>query len=142
MGSNLLEVAVVAVHSVVAQTNDRLDEALEEHGLTQATAQAMWAIDPTEDPPSMKTMAQRLFCNAPNLTFVTNQLADRGLVERIVDPADRRSRLVRLTEDGLRVRAALIDAALAVSPLANLAAEDLKRLIAVLAEALESPRDS
>ena len=114
---------------------------LAEHRLTHATAQALWAIDPGEDPPSMKTIAQRLFCNAPNLTFVMNQLADRGLIERVVDPADRRSRRVKLTEEGHQVRAAIIDAALATSPLARLAPEALHQLVGILSQALESPAD-
>lgn len=139
MTSRLLETAVVASQSLVMQTNEGLEATLAEHRLTGATAQALWAIDPEEKPPSMKTMAQRLFCNAPNLTFVTTQLADRGLVERVVDPADRRSRLVSLTPEGLRVRTAVIDAALAASPLARLSEDDLTRLVEVLRAALDTP---
>lgn len=138
MSSRLLETAVVASQSLVMQTNERLETALAEHQLTGATAQALWAIDPDEKPPSMKTMTQRLFCNAPNLTFVTTQLADRGLVERTVDPADRRSRLISLTSEGMRVRAAVIDAALAASPLAGLSEDDLTRLVELLRAALDA----
>lgn len=136
MRQGLLEVAVLAMNSVVAQTNDRLDEAYRAHRLTGATAQALWAIDPVEDPPSMKTMAARLFCNAPNLTFVVNQLTDRGLVERAVDPADRRSRVVLLTDDGLRARSAIIEAALSNTPLARLDQAALHQLVDVLAKAV------
>lgn len=142
MSSRLLETAVVASQSLVMQTNERLEATLAEHRLTGATAQALWAIDPDEKPPSMKTMAQRLFCNAPNLTFVTTQLTDRGLVERAVDPADRRSRLVTLTPEGLRVRAAVIDAALEASPLAHLSKGDLSRLIEILRTALDTAEES
>ncbi|MCP2265526.1 MarR family winged helix-turn-helix transcriptional regulator [Promicromonospora thailandica] len=136
MSRALLEVAVVAMNSVVAQTNDRLDEVLRAHKLTGATAQALWAIDPDEAPPSMKTMAARLFCNAPNLTFVVNQLTDRGLVERAVDPTDRRSRVVLLTEDGLQARSAIIEAALSNTPLARLDEAQLQQLVALLATAV------
>lgn len=138
MSSRLLEAAVVASQSLVMQTNEHLEATLAEHRLTGATAQALWAIDPDEKPPSMKTMAQRLFCNAPNLTFVTTQLTDRGLVERVVDPADRRSRLVTLTPEGLRVRAAVINAALEASPLSRLSEDDLSRLIEILRTALDT----
>lgn len=138
MSGSILETAVVASQSVVMQAADRLDAALAEHRLTHATAQALWAINPGEEPPPMKTVAQRLFCNAPNLSFVMNQLAGRGLIERVVDPADRRSRRAKLTEEGLRVRAAIIDAALATSPLARLAPEELHQLVGILSRALES----
>ncbi|MER5440629.1 MarR family transcriptional regulator [Streptomyces sp. NPDC002790] len=137
MQQRLLEAAVVAMQSLVGQTNDRLDATLSEYRLTGATAQALWAIDPDEKAPSMKTMAQRLFCNAPNLSFVTTQLVDRGFVERVVDPDDRRSRLVALTPEGLRVRGAVIDAALAASPLARLTDRQLTELIGLLGRARE-----
>lgn len=138
MNADLVEIAVVAVQSVVAQTNDRLDATLGKHRLTQATAQALWAINPNEDTPSMKTMAQRLFCNAPNLTFVVDQLTERGLVERIVDPNDRRSRLVRLTDEGYCVRSEIVAAAVANSPLGRLGPTDLQQLTRVLTSALDA----
>jgi DNA-binding MarR family transcriptional regulator len=136
MARSMLEVAVVAVDSVVMQANNRLEAALSEHGLTRTTAQALWAIDPDGAPPSMKTIAQRLFCNAPNLTFVMNQLTDKGLVVRAVDPVDRRSRVVELTRQGRRVRSAIIEAALAANPLANLDEADTRELVRLLSKAL------
>lgn len=138
VGTDLIEVAIVATQSVVMQGNDRLEAALAEHGLTRATAQALWAIDPASEPPSMKTIAQRLFCEAPNLTFVMNQLAERGLVQRVVDPHDRRSRLIRLTGEGQRIRSEIIAAAVVASPLAALSATALRQLVSILGEAVRS----
>lgn len=140
MGDSVLELAVVANQSAFMQTSDALTEVLNEHGLTNATAQALWAIAPEGEPPSMKTVAERLFCNAPNLTFVVNQLLDRGLVVKSVDPNDRRSRTVALTEDGTRVRRAVIDATLAASPLANLDEQELRSLVDLLAKATGAHR--
>ncbi len=137
MGHSDLELAVVATQNVVTQANDQLEAALAEHRLTRATAQALWEIDPDETPPSMKTMARRLFCQAPNLSFVVNQLAERGLVERQVDPADRRSRVLILTAEGHRVRAAVIEAAVATTPLAQLDEAELRQLVALLGKALQ-----
>jgi DNA-binding MarR family transcriptional regulator len=85
----------------------------------------------------MKELADRLHCNAPNLSFVMNQLTSRGLVERSADPADRRSRLVALTDDGRRVRSVVIEAALALSPFARLDTDDLLHLVSLLGKALE-----
>lgn len=141
MNRSALEAAVVANHAVFMQTSDRIEAALAEQGLTHATAQLLWAIDPDEPSPSMKEMASRLYCNAPNLTFVTNQLVDRGLVERSVDPADRRSRVVALTEDGRRVRESVIEATLAMSPLARLSPAELRHLMGLLGKALEPAAD-
>ena len=106
-------------------TSDRIVEVLTDFGLTHATAQALWAIDPAVPPSSMKVMAERLFCNAPNLTFVTDQLATRGLVERVADPTDRRSRVLVLTDEGVRVRVEVMQATLERSPFANLDQEPI-----------------
>jgi DNA-binding MarR family transcriptional regulator len=135
MTRSVLEAVVVANHRLFMLTGDGIEAVLAEHGLTTVTAQALWMIDPDEAPPSMKEMAGRLFCNAPNLSFITNQLVDRGFVERSVDPDDRRSRVLTLTENGRRVRATVIAAMLAVSPFARLSPEELLRLKELLEKA-------
>ncbi|GAA2502813.1 MarR family winged helix-turn-helix transcriptional regulator [Winogradskya humida] len=131
-----LEPAVRANHELFMRTSDRIAAPLAAHGLTHATAQALWAIDPDEKPPSMKVMAERLFCNAPNLTFVAGQLADQGLVERAVDPADRRSRVLMLTERGKRVRAEVIRVTFEQTPFAWLNPEELAAVADLLRKAL------
>jgi DNA-binding MarR family transcriptional regulator len=133
-----LTAVVAATHEIWMRTNDLIGQALARHRLTPATFQALWAIDPAESPPSMKVMAERLYCNAGNLTFITNQLTDRGLVERAVDPADRRSRVLVLTAEGRRVRDELLRTALEKTPLAVLTDEELRQLSALLDRALRS----
>lgn len=127
-----LTAVVAATYDIWMRTNDLIGEALAEHGLTPATFQALWVIDPDEPPPSMKVMTERLYCNAPNLTFLTNQLVRRGLVERAVDPDDRRSRVLMLTAEGTRVRAELVRVALEKTPLAALTGSELRQLMALL----------
>ncbi|WNZ13199.1 winged helix DNA-binding protein [Streptomyces sp. 11x1] len=141
MTRSILEAAVAANQEIFLRTSDRITSILAEHGLTHATAQALWSIDPAEAPPSMKDLADRLHCNAPNLSFVMNQLTSRGLVERSTDPADRRSRVVTLTDDGRRVRSVVIEATLPLSPLARLDADDLLHLVSLLGKALEPASD-
>ncbi|MFB6752714.1 MarR family winged helix-turn-helix transcriptional regulator [Streptomyces sp. NPDC056353] len=141
MTRSTLEAVVAANHELFMRTGDRIEAVLAEHGLTPATAQALWAIDPDQAPPSMKTLAGRLYCNAPNLSFVMNQLTDRGLVERTADPADRRSRVVALTDDGRRVREAVIEATLALTPFARLGDEELRKLVDLLGKALASEEE-
>ncbi|MFI0357967.1 MarR family winged helix-turn-helix transcriptional regulator [Actinomadura sp. 9N407] len=131
-----LHAALAATHDIWMRTVDLAGPALAEHRLTPATFQALWVIDPTEPPPSMKTMAERLHCNAPNLTFMANQLADRGLVERAVDPADRRSRVLVLTAKGRRIRDEVLRAALENNPLATLSTRELQQFTALLNRAL------
>ncbi|NUW33000.1 winged helix-turn-helix transcriptional regulator [Nonomuraea sp. SMC257] len=133
-----LTAVVAAIHDIWMRTNDLIGHALARHGLTPATFQALWAIDPAEPPPSMKVMTERLYCNAPNLTFITNQLADRGLVERVVDPADRRSRVLVLTAKGREVRDELVRTALEKTPLAALNRDELRQLMVLLNRAVRS----
>ncbi|GAB2501791.1 MarR family winged helix-turn-helix transcriptional regulator [Promicromonospora xylanilytica] len=127
-----LTAVVAATHDIWMRTNDLLGESLAEHQMTPATFQALWVIDPDEQPPSMKVMAERLYCNAPNLTFISNQLVDRGLAERAVDPDDRRSRVLVLTAKGREVRAELVRVALEKTPLAVLNRSELRQLMALL----------
>ena len=136
MSQTDLETVVRANHELFMLTGARVTGLVAEYGLTPATAQALWVIDPEETPPSMKVMSERLYCNAPNLSFVTNQLVERGLVERATDPHDRRSRVVVLTPEGARVRAEIIEGTLARTPFAGADAADLRELANLLAKLL------
>ncbi|AOS64542.1 MarR family winged helix-turn-helix transcriptional regulator [Actinoalloteichus hymeniacidonis] len=138
MAASDLTAVVAATHDIWMLTNDLITQALAGHGLTPATFQALWVIDPDESPPSMKVIAARLYCNAPNLTFITNQLVDRGMVERVVDPGNRRSRLLVLTAKGRRVREELVDTAMAKSPFARLTAEELGQLAILLQRTVDA----
>ncbi|WAP60230.1 MarR family winged helix-turn-helix transcriptional regulator [Streptomyces sp. S465] len=137
MTNQSLESVVRANHELFMRTTDRLARPLEELGLTHATAQALWAIDPDEPAPSMKVLAGRLFCNAPNLSFVINQLVDRGLVERGADPADRRARVAVLTERGREVRERVVRLTLDQSPFAGCEPDELDRLAEILRQVLD-----
>jgi DNA-binding MarR family transcriptional regulator len=138
MVASELPAVVAAIHLVWMRTNHLLGQALAEHGLTTATFQALWAIDPDAPPPSMKEMTERIYCNAPNLSFITNQLVDRGFVERHVDPSDRRSRVLALTGKGRQARDAVVCAAVEQSPLGSLNADELRQLLALLSRAMPS----
>ncbi|MEU4573660.1 MarR family transcriptional regulator [Nonomuraea sp. NPDC023979] len=140
MTRQILEQVVRANHELFMLTGDRIAKALDELRLTYATAQALWAIDPAGPAPSMKALAERLFCNAPNLSFVVNQLTDRGYAERAVDPGDRRSRVVVLTEQGRQARERVIDVTLAQTPFAHCDPEDLSRLAEILQRVLTRAR--
>lgn len=134
-----LAAVVEANHELFLKASDRLNEIFAEHRLTPATAHALWLLDPTQPPPSMKTMAERLYCNASNLTFVTNQLTDRGLAERTTDPSDRRLRVLVLTDRGVRVRSEIIRATLERTPFAGLDPAEITQLRTLLEKALGSP---
>ncbi len=51
-------------------------------------------------PLQLKELARSAAMDAPATTVVVNDLEERGLVAREMDPADRRSKLVTLTDAG------------------------------------------
>jgi DNA-binding MarR family transcriptional regulator len=59
-------------------------------------------------------LATRIRITKQALGQLAGQLADRGYVEIVSDPSDRRAKLIRCTERGLRVRHAIRAAAAAL----------------------------
>jgi len=66
-------------------------------------AQAM-ALRELDEPLPMRDLAQRLCCDASNVTGIVDHLEARGLVERRVAPADRRVKNLVLTDAGRALR--------------------------------------
>lgn len=124
---------VRAVHEISMVTNTRLEPVLSRLRLTYQTAQALWAVDPDLPAPPMRVVAERLHCNASNLTFIAKQLEDRGYAARRRDPRDGRSSVLELTAAGVRARGEVIAAALEATPFAALRPEELRVLAGTLA---------
>lgn len=55
-----------------------------------------------DETPSQLQLAQTLGLDKTRMTYLLDDLAKAGLVERTTDPADRRARLTTLTADGRR----------------------------------------
>ena len=77
----------------------RVGSALSVLGLTFAQAHALRLLDP-ELPLPMSALAERLFCDASNVTGIADRLESRGLAVRESDPADRRVKLLTITDAG------------------------------------------
>ena len=118
-------------------THTRLAPVLARLRLTYQTAQALWAIDPEESAPPMKAVAQRLYCNASNLSFLAKQLEDRGYAQRQRDESDGRSWVLQLTAQGRAARQAVIEEALAVTPLTELSTAETRTLADLLTRAAD-----
>jgi DNA-binding MarR family transcriptional regulator len=84
-------------------------------------------------PLTVKEVAQHATVDAPAATVAINDLEARGLVTRQIDPANRRCKLVSLTEAG-RALVADIDAIddPAPEPLSALGEDDLTALYSIL----------
>src|SRR5690348_13881493 len=77
----------------------RFDEALRPLDLTNGQFSLLMSLNRPE-PPSIGAVASLLAMDRTTLTAALKPLERRGLVEIVVDPADRRSRRLTLTRTG------------------------------------------
>jgi MarR family transcriptional regulator, organic hydroperoxide resistance regulator len=114
--------------------------ALAELGLGFAQAHALRMLDPDE-PIAMSALAERLFCDASNVTGLVDRLEARGLVERRSDASDRRVKALTLTPAGVALRDQVM-AVMSEPPdaIAALPAADQRALRDILARAVEQLR--
>src|SRR6266436_3301274 len=77
----------------------RFDEALRSVDLTNGQFSLMMSLN-RPDPPAMGAVASLLAMDRTTLTAALKPLERRGLVDVTPDPADRRSRLLKLTPAG------------------------------------------
>lgn len=57
----------------------------------------------------MSAVADMLYCDASNVTGMVDRLEARGLLERRDDPADRRVKLIALTDEGASMRERVLE---------------------------------
>ncbi len=88
----------------------------------------------------MRELARRLGGSFSNATVLVDRLVDRGLVERMAEPQDRRVVLVRATEDGQHLIEQLVTSwrTLSAPLLETLTSEDLATVRKVLRVLLEA----
>ena len=110
---------------------------LAELGLGFAQAHALRMIDP-EEPLPMSALAERLFCDASNVTGIVDRLESRGLVERGSAEGDRRVKALTLTAAGVELRGRVL-AVMNEPPdaIASLSVADQRALRDILARAIE-----
>jgi DNA-binding MarR family transcriptional regulator len=84
----------------------------------------------------MTELSRRMMVTSGNITGITDQLVDEGLVRRDADASDRRAFVVKLTPAGRRVfdRMAAAHEGWIVELFAGLGAGDMQRTYALLAK--------
>lgn len=80
-----------------------LDEHLRTIGQSAARMEAMGAIMNSPSLSAQVDIAKRLRIEGPTMTRMLDTLEKDGLVERLPDPTDRRTKQLRLTPEGVRV---------------------------------------
>jgi DNA-binding MarR family transcriptional regulator len=106
-----------------------------EQGLTFPQA---FLIRQLGGPLSMKAAADRMHCDASNLTGIVDRLEARGLVVRRPHLADRRVKELVLTDAGERLRDELEKLPPYAPRLSRLSADDRVTLVELLRRTLES----
>jgi DNA-binding MarR family transcriptional regulator len=89
-------------------------------------------------PVSMKAVADRMHCDASNLTGIVDRLEARGLVVRRSHSTDRRVKELVLTGAGERLREELDKLPPYAPRLSQLSADDRATLVELLRRTLES----
>ena len=122
------------LRSLVLDRADRRREVSAALGMGFAMSRALLVLA-DEGPLSLGDLAGRLITDPPYATLVVDGLVRRGHAVRTPDPADRRRRLVHLTDSG-RAAAATATAILDTPPpsLHALPEADLRTLARILSE--------
>lgn len=81
----------------------KIGSELAELGLSFSQAHALRLLDPDEPMP-MSALAERLFCDASNVTGIADRLELRGLVRRQSSEGDRRVKALTITPAGMKLR--------------------------------------
>ena len=89
----------------------------------------------------MRDLAERLCCDASNVTGIVDRLEARGLVERRTAPDDRRVKHLVLTDDGRALRQVHRGRLTLDLPLLDLTPDERRALTALLHRAVGDGRD-
>ncbi|PWU55008.1 MarR family transcriptional regulator [Micromonospora globispora] len=95
--------AVRRIMHIASAMRHYQDMEVAELGLTPAAARALHELDPDRPLPA-RDLAEQLRCDRSNVTALVDKLEQAGLVERRVDPTDRRQKTLVVTEVGRRMR--------------------------------------
>jgi DNA-binding MarR family transcriptional regulator len=118
----------------------RVSARLAELGLSFPQAHALRLLE-ADQPLPMSVLAERLFCDASNVTGIADRLEARGLVERRSAHGDRRVKALALTPDGAELRTRVVEIMSEPPPaIAALSAHDQRTLRDILRRAVEHLR--
>jgi len=79
-----------------------------EFDLSAAQCHVLHLIEPNQPVP-MGQIAERLACDASNVTGLVDRLESRGLVRRQPSAGDRRIKVLELTQAGARLRSVVME---------------------------------
>ena len=120
------------VFAVLGRFKEHFMDVLDHAGLTAPQAHALFNLS---QPVSQRELARYLGYDPSNITGIVDGLEQRGLVERCVDPADRRVKHLVLTDKGRAVMEDLWQRVIAGNPFAQvLTPEEIATIRPLLAK--------
>jgi len=94
------------LRSTSSSLKDEFRKRIEEFGISWPQYHAMYLIGDKGIPAN--ELAHELQCNASNMTGIVDRMSDNGWVYRERSAEDRRIWLVKLTEEGARLKAEIM----------------------------------
>jgi DNA-binding MarR family transcriptional regulator len=119
---------------VIQLVKQRLHGIAENQDLSVMQLSAFLVLEPAQMVP-MSKLSHQLACDASSITGIVDRLETKGFVERRDNPADRRQKMVALTESGAAIRLEIRDAVVALEDarlkpiLSSEEQNELKRLL-------------
>jgi MarR family transcriptional regulator for hemolysin len=116
------------------------DQVVRAHDLSEATALPLVFIGRLGGEPRQNALAEAIGIEGPTLVRLLDQLCSANLVVRQEDPTDRRAKILRLTETGAAVVAAIETefAALRERVFAGVSDDDIRASLRVFSALRES----
>lgn len=130
-GAEFVELAM-ALYEFLERLRGEQEEAAALVTLTPAQATVLTSLTA---PMSMRSLAQRMHCDPSNITGIVDRLEAKGLVERAVDPKDRRVTRVAPTRSGRDALARFHDELARVSSLTKLSPQVRQSLLTAVRDA-------
>ena len=93
---------------IMQANKPRMIELARELDFSPVQLHSLRMLEPGVETP-MRALAQQLFCDPSNVTGIVDRLEARGLIERRSLETDRRVKIIRLTPEGQRVRAEVVE---------------------------------
>jgi len=90
------------------QNKHRIYDIAEKYELTTMQSAALTMLTP-DNPKAMRTLSDYFMCDASTVTGLVDRMEARHLITRANHPTDRRVKLLALTDEGLKIKEAIMN---------------------------------
>src|SRR4029079_19526800 len=102
-GEQLVDQIAAELHEMIGSLRCAGTGRMVKAGISMTHLHILWVLEHHGDV-TMSRLAELLDVSLSNATGLVDRMAERGLVDRVRVPTDRRVVLVRASEDGARIR--------------------------------------